>query len=76
MQFNSLKEKLRYIQKWNQLVLANERKKEKESDGKYTPTYPDLTKALRACKRKHYKHYGSSKYIPHQGAQECARRRR
>jgi hypothetical protein len=75
MKFNSLKEKLRYIQAWNQFVIANERKKEKESDGKYTPIYPDLAKALRACKRKHYVYYGSSKYMPHQGVAERERRR-
>jgi hypothetical protein len=37
----------------------------------------DLDKALRSMQRKHDNYYGNtSKYHPHQGAKECARRLR
>lgn len=74
MKFNDLKAKLRYVQKWHKAVSALEKKRMLEKVG-YTPTYPDLEKAIKACKRKHYNYYGCSKYTPHQGYQEQERRR-
>lgn len=74
MKFNNLKKTLQYIQKWHNAVSANEKRKKLENPN-YTPVYPDLDRALRACKRKHDKYYGCSKYAPHQGYHEQERRR-
>jgi len=75
MKFNDLKAKLQYIQKWQNAAVAHEMKKQYMSGGSYTAVLPDLQKLRLACERKHHRYYGNSRYMPHQGHQECERRR-
>lgn len=74
LKFNDLSAKLSYIRKWHSAAVLNEKKKQLESGEAYTAIFPDLDKTINSCKRKHEAYYGGSKYTPHQGTQERARR--
>lgn len=72
--FNDLGKKLGLVQKHcNEInALADL----KATQGQHVPRV-EVDKALNACKRKHDRYYGNtSKYTPHQGHKEQARRRR